>query len=131
MLPKKLNRDKYQELIVRRAVKAANKESRRGKKDLDLESIRNLKVATASPWSRIVIGLLGSIILGATIHAQVTDVFSWLLSFFALIGLYFIVVAIRGRKKRVSEIETALDAVEAGGTLIESIVENIDISIDL
>ncbi len=130
MLPPKINRDKYQELIVRRAVKAANKQSRRSQKELDLESIRNLKVATASPWSRIVIGLLGIILLGATIHAQVTDVFSWFLSIVALIGVYFIVVAIRGRKKRVSEIETALDAIDAGGSLIECIVENIDISID-
>lgn len=129
--PPIMNADKYQQLLVRRAVKAANKKSRHSKTDLDLETLRDLKVATASPFSRILIALLGSILLGLTIYLQVNDAFSWLLTVLGIVGFYILVVAIRGRKKRIFEIETTLDALDAGGTLIEAIIENLDISIDL
>lgn len=123
--------EKYQELLVRRAVKAANKKSRRSEKELDLETLRNLKVATASPLSRIFVGGLGSVFLGISIHSLLEDGFSWLLMLLGLTGIYFIVVAIRGRKKRISEIENAVDFIDVGGSLLEAVVENIDISIDI
>lgn len=126
-----MNADKYQQLIVRRAVKAAKQKNRRTQDDLDLETLRNLKVATASPLSRVFFGGLGLILIGAMLSLQISDGFDWLLTLFGLIGLYFTVVAIRGRKKRISEIEDAIDILDAGGTLIEAIIENLDFSIDL
>lgn len=126
-----MNPDKYQELIVKRAVKAANKKRDRTRRDLDIGTLRDLKVATASPFSRILVGSIGSALLGTMIYLQLADGFSWLLSLFAGIGLYFLVVAIRGRKKRISEIENAMDFVDVGGSLVEAVIENIDFSIDL
>lgn len=123
--------DKYQQLIVRRAVKAAEKQKSRTREDLDLETIRNLKVATASPFSRIFIGLIGSVLLVSMIYLQITDGFSWLIALIACFGIYFIVVAIRGRKKRISEIENAIDFIDLGGSLVELIVDNLDVDIDI
>ncbi|MBK1880328.1 hypothetical protein [Pelagicoccus mobilis] len=126
-----MNSNKYQELLVRRAVKAANKKNRNSEENIDLQALRELKVATASPLSRIFVGGLGSTFLGTTIYALATEGFSWLLTLLAIPGIYFLVVAIRGRKKRVSEIEDAVDFIDVGGNLVEAIIENVDFSIDL
>ena len=126
-----MNSDEYQQLIVRRAVKAANKERTRTGRNLDLDGIRDLKVVTANPFSRIFIGLVGAILLGSMIYLQIAEGFYWLFTVCAFIGLFLLVVAIRGRRKRISEIENAMDLLDIGGNLVGAIIENIAFSVDL
>ena len=65
------------------------------------------------------------------VYLQVADGFSWLFTLLACFGLYCLVAAIRGRKKRISEIENAIDVIDVGGDIIEAIIENLDFDVDI
>ncbi len=104
-----------QEVLKRRARRAAQKAQKKGKAPLNSSSAKKLRISTAPMWQRIVVGAIGIASAGLgfkLIIAPDVEAFGIAISLFLiLLGAYLIYLGIMGNKKTLEQI---LDGGSAG-----------------